>query len=509
MISDAQLVGTQTAPFTLDDDLLVSFLLYSYEASDLERCLLSIFEQRHISNFEVIICDDASHDGAWQIANRYARLHDGVITISRNSKCLGKEANRQKGLKMCKGDFGVELTSDALFDPAYVAHTIDRLRSDKFLKHHFIFQKRPDNIFIPTPTNRKKFAEHKRMPVPLVTVCIYNFNYGRYLRQCIDSVIAQSYERLEICFSDNASTDDSWEIALHYAERYPAKISLTRNRINFGPSVNLANCTLNMRGKYVLKLCSDDAIHPEFIQRCVAALEKHPEAAFAMVHRDIIDEEGRVTKEPPFYNQSCLIDGAEQAAVYMMSSVNASISQILYNLERAEAKRMAGNLNDRWFGDRLMDYHICCDSSVVYLSEPLLLNRVHGQSDGARMSGNLLQCMGEYVLLHQLADIAEGHQHMERARGRLQPGIEKLGRLCLRYCLRGLIGADEQAALRYFHLAIAVFPEVRADETFARLSRYWSSTPQEQRELVQQLAAEANLVTRAVSYPPPPGSIPL
>ena len=499
----------KTDVMSYSNDSMVSILLYNYEGSELGSCLESIFNHNYINNFEVVICDDHSLDGSWQIANHFAREYPGKVTLSRNNMSLGKRANRRKGLKLCKGKYCVELTSTAEFNPAYVRAAIDSLETDNFLEHSYISRLKRANTFIPSFNPVKVLSGHEIMRNPLVSVCIFNYNYGRYLRQCIESALHQTYEHIEICFSDNASTDDSWEIALEYAEKYPAKFSLIRNRMNFGPNVNLFNCDLNARGKYLLKLCSDDAIHPEFIERCVTALESNPEAAFAMVHRDIMDENGNCSPEPPFYDQSCLIPGPEQAAVYMMSSVNPCVSQILYVREKTESKRMAGNLNDRWFGDRIMDFHICCEYPIVYIKDPLLLNRVHGQSDGTSLDGNLMQCLGEYVLIHQLADIANNYVNMEAVQGRLQPGLEKLGRLCLRYCLRCLDRGDELAADRYFHLAVAFYPGIRDEENYIKLARYWSMPPAEREGLLRQLLKEANLVKRSVSYPPPPGSTPL
>jgi len=45
-------------------------------------------------------------------------------------------------------------------------------------------------------------------------------------------------------------------------------------------------------------------------------MEENPKLGFVMVHRAILDEHGYRMDEPPFYNQSCVIDGREQAAVY-------------------------------------------------------------------------------------------------------------------------------------------------------------------------------------------------
>jgi glycosyltransferase involved in cell wall biosynthesis len=514
MIPDGQHNQNETDYLSTCKDSLVSILLYNYEGRELYPCLHSIFDQHHINNFEVVLCDDASTDGAWQIATRFVRDHAEKVTISRNNISIGKDANRRKGLRLCKGEYCVELTSTAEFNPVYTALFINSLETDEIIENSQInrltlYKLKRANVFLPLYSPVKILPEHERVHHPLVSVCIFNFNYGRYLCQCLDSVFAQTYDNIEICFSDNASTDNSWEIALEYADKYPGKISLTRNRMNFGPSVNRYNCFLNQRGKYMLPLCSDDAMRPEFVERCVTALESHPDAAFAMVHRDIMDGDGQCSSEPPFYDKSCLIPGAEQAAVYMMSSVNPSVSQILYNIEKAQGMRSTGDVNDRWFGDRIADFHMCCYFPIVYIKEPLLLNRLHRHNDGARMDGNLLQCMTEYVLLHQLADMAENHKHMQKVRDRLQTGIEKLGHLCLRYCLRRLTVGDELSANRYFHLATAIFPGIRSDCTYTEFAGYWSSSPSDREKILEQLMKKANLEKRTISYSPPPGSIPL
>lgn len=498
----------ETVNMTRDIGPMVSILIYNYDGRMIEACLDSILHQQQIRNFEVVICDDASSDGAWGVATHYARIHSGKLTISRNNTCMGKRFSKRKGYQLCKGEYCVELTATDQFDPTYIKEVITSLKTDKFIQHAYINRLKRTNHFLPPYSPIQVLPEHAHSPHPFVSICIYNYNYGRYLRQCLESVFNQTYGNIEVCFSDNASSDDSWDIAMEFAEMYPGRISLTRNRANFGPNVNLYNCTLNIHGKYLLKLTSDDALQPNFIERCVSVLEAHPEAAFAMVHRDIMDADDKCIPEAPFYDQSCLIQGAEKAAVYMMSSVNPSISQIVYNIDKTEGKRMAGNLNDRWFGDRIMDFHICCDYPMIYIKEPLLLNRVHQGSDSSPLEDNLLQCMGEYVLLHQLADIAGNHEHMQSACERLQPAINKLGSLCLRYCLRCLLRGDDFGAGRYLHLSAAIFPEICADSTYLELTRYFASGPQAREEVLDGLKCKANLTTRTVSYPPPPGSIP-
>jgi hypothetical protein len=250
---------------------------------------------------------------------------------------------------------------------------------------------------------------------------------------------------------------------------------------------------------------------PKFVQTCVSALEGYPNAGFAMVHRTIIDKHGNRTEEPAFYNQSCLIPGGEQAAVYMMAAVNPCISQIMYRTQMAHGKDSDGRLGGSWYANRIKDFRICVELpavSMAYIKEPLLLNRVHAHNDSGRASENLIEVLGPWVLRHQFADIA-ANSNLSKVVDRLPQSLDKLSNLCLRYCVRFLCANAEVTALRYFHLAIAIMPSITADPTFKTIEEYWTANPQKRVSIVESLRSVENLATRNVSYDPPPGSIPL
>lgn len=495
-----------TVPLAPDCRPLVSIVVYNYDSSALAACLDSIFEQTRIRNFEVVICDDHTADGSWEMANAYMLRHPDRITLSRSQAPLGPEWSERKiSLQMVRGKYYVALSVDRPFDPDYVAQIIPILESDPLFVHSYIGKIKE---YRPAPLPTKPLPEMKRSTNPMVSVCVYNYQYGRFLGQCLESIKTQTYQNIEICFSDNGSTDDSWKIALEFSSRYPKRISLTRNRQNFGAQCNQDNTMFDALGKYIVFLCSDDAMRPNFIERCVNLLEKHPDAAFAMVHRDVIDDKSEVTSEPPFYDRTCLIPGDEQTTVYMMTSVNPSISQCLYRREKFLEKNLIGVHNSRWFGARILDFNLCCDYPMIYINEPLLLNRVHPMSEGAMIADNLLQCMGEYSLVHQFADKAASMGHLKTA-GRLDEAIEKIGKLCLRYCARFLLQNDETTARQYFRLAESIFPDVAGDGMYQMLSGYWHSpNANAKAAIVADIDRQANFSKRTVSYPAPPGSIP-
>ncbi|MEN6374034.1 MAG: glycosyltransferase family 2 protein [Smithella sp.] len=344
--------------------------------------------------------------------------------------------------------------------------------------------------------------------MPLVSVLIFNYNYGRYLRECVESVLSQTYDNVEIIFSDNASEDNSWAIMNEYLQKYPDIITITRNRRNFGVEANWLNCAANARGKYYVSLCSDDALMPDFVGRCVNALETHHEAAFAMVHRMIIDENSNRVEEPPFYNRSCLISGPEQAAVYMMAAVNPSVSQIMYNKLKTTGKSPHGtHLGARWYASRIMDFNICCEYPIAYIKDPLLLHRLHFENDSFKAADDLMEVIGPYVLHHQFAYIASHSPDLIKVVERLQPAIIKLSNLCLRYSSRSLCNGDERSALRYFHLAAAMCPDIKNESVFSQLQEYWLTDDNNKLCIKEKLRAADNLITRSVSYEPPADSL--
>lgn len=342
---------------------------------------------------------------------------------------------------------------------------------------------------------------------PLVSVRIHNYNYGRYLRECIDSALSQTYSNVEISFSDNASTDESWEIVLEYQERFPLLFNIARNRINFGPDANISNCIYPSKGKYSVQMCSDDTMEPQFLEKCVRTLESNPECAYVMVHRGIIDDNGIYSNEPPFYNCSCIIPGEEQAAVYMMAAVNPSISQIAYVTSRETLHRVDFSkvLAGRWYGARIMDFNLCCQYPVAYINEPLLNHRLHGSNDSQQAAANLIEILGPFLLYQQFAETAET-RNIGHVTDKLIQAQEKLGKLCLRYCARFLIAGNRTIAEQYYYLAVALFPAVKSESIFETIRTYWHSDPEERATIVRQLQADPNLLTRQISYDPPSGS---
>jgi glycosyltransferase involved in cell wall biosynthesis len=475
---------------------LFSILVYNYDGRHLRACLESIVGQSVLDNIEVIVIDDGTQDASWETALEFSRVHDGIVTVVRNRRIRGPEYNLENATRMAKGKFCVPLTDDQAFLPDYVRQCATALDADSTARFDSVFGRLTLDAERPSVTAK-----------PLVSILVFNYNYGRYLRQCLESAFTQTYDNIEVCFSDNASSDESWAIALEYAAKYPGSMTLTRNRQNFGSHANFNNCLYNAKGRYYVELCSDDALKPEMVERCVEVLEATPSAGFAMVHRTIMDEHGRTTEEPPFYNRSCVIPGPDQAAVYMVAAVNPCISQVMYRRAATKGKGGSESPAGRWYGTRLQDFRISCEYPMAYIKDPLLLHRVHSQSDAAQAAQNLIEIIGPFVLANEYSEIASQF-NLENVSRRLPEAVTKLAQLSLRYAVRALAQGDEVCAEKYWHLSFALAPPSPNDRTAAALRDYMSADPQRKKEILQALTGAANVVTRSVSYDPPPSAVP-
>ncbi|HLH11931.1 MAG TPA: glycosyltransferase [Methylovirgula sp.] len=99
--------------------------------------------------------------------------------------------------------------------------------------------------------------------LPLLSFVIVNYNYGRFLRACVESIMTQTYSNIECVVVDNASTDNSMSVLEDLTRRYPP-LKLLRNEENIGQTAACAAGFALTRGSYVAFIDADDFLLPNF-----------------------------------------------------------------------------------------------------------------------------------------------------------------------------------------------------------------------------------------------------
>jgi len=129
-------------------------------------------------------------------------------------------------------------------------------------------------------------------PEPLVSIVTPVHNEAEFLAECIESVLAQTYQNWEYTIVDNCSTDRSVDIARQYAAKdRRIRVSVNTQFLRAIQNFNRALRQISPASKYCKIVLGDDWIFPECLERMVALGESHPSVgivgAYALAGRQI------------------------------------------------------------------------------------------------------------------------------------------------------------------------------------------------------------------------------
>lgn len=128
----------------------------------------------------------------------------------------------------------------------------------------------------------------------LISVIIPVFNVEKYLSKCIDSVISQTYENIEIILVDDGSADSSGEICEFYKEK-DKRIQVI-HKINGGLS-DARNSGLEIaRGEYVVFIDSDDYVDANYLMKMYLAISRM-QADLVICNYCLVDDKGKSINE--------------------------------------------------------------------------------------------------------------------------------------------------------------------------------------------------------------------
>lgn len=108
------------------------------------------------------------------------------------------------------------------------------------------------------------------------------YNAERYLSACLDSLVGQTLRDIQIICIDDASTDNSWNILQHYAER-DCRIELIRLDTNAGQAHARNEGLRRVRGRYIGFVDSDDWLSPDCLQQALETFAQHPQTGCVLL----------------------------------------------------------------------------------------------------------------------------------------------------------------------------------------------------------------------------------
>lgn len=135
------------------------------------------------------------------------------------------------------------------------------------------------------------------MTVPLVTIGIPTYNRAKgYLREALESALAQTYPHIEIVVADNCSTDGTGAVVASYAD---PRVRYFRHDPGIKPNDNFNFCLQQAKGAYFLLLHDDDKVDGDFVATCMEAADNKTDVGIVRTGTRTIDARGNVIGEGP------------------------------------------------------------------------------------------------------------------------------------------------------------------------------------------------------------------
>ena len=215
----------------------------------------------------------------------------------------------------------------------------------------------------------------------MVSIIIPSYNHEKYIRQCIDSVINQTYKEWELIIIDDGSKDSSNEIIASYTDPrihyYQQENAGAHNTINRGLEM--------AKGEYLSILNSDDLYHPQRLEKALHHFSLHPDIELISTWLEIIDAEGKkLGMKQAWHNmepwkirnkQQTFASSDDYAMNALMSNFVSTTSNMIF--KRSVYEKTGGMRNLRFAHDWDFLLRVCAAHRCYDLKEPLVSYRVH------------------------------------------------------------------------------------------------------------------------------------
>lgn len=230
---------------------------------------------------------------------------------------------------------------------------------------------------------------------PLVSVIIPNYNYARYLRERMDSVLNQTFRDFEVIILDDASIDESIQIIEEYRE-HPLVTNVVLNEKNSGSPFKQWKKGIQLaRGKYIWIAEADDVADPHFLETTVFLAEKYSDTSVCHVGSKIIDSHSLPVKKDlnkwgyRIKKKYAMFDGTDYANhnLYWRNCI-CNASGVLFRREYAIRNIESSCWEMRYSGDWLFWFEMSLQGHVIEVYQ--ILNSFRRHEKSVTSSGNQL-----------------------------------------------------------------------------------------------------------------------
>ena len=212
---------------------------------------------------------------------------------------------------------------------------------------------------------------------PKISVCIPVYNGSEYIRDCIKSILSQSFTDFELILVNDASTDDSKKIIQSYDD---PRIKYFENDCNLGLIGNWNKCLEHSWGDYICIFHQDDIMSPKNLEKKAAVLDSEKQVGLVYSDTLVIDKMGKIKSNHWFNLIDPNVDFIRPGQSFFdLMFVNLNIICCPSVMARRECYEKVGGFDARlpFSVDMEMWMRIALFYDVAYLSQPLIEYRFH------------------------------------------------------------------------------------------------------------------------------------
>lgn len=248
------------------------------------------------------------------------------------------------------------------------------------------------------------------------SVLIPVYNAEKYLVNCIESIIKQRYNNIEIILVDDGSTDKSGGICDEYAEKYDC-IKVFHQK-NTGQFIARQRCLSYSTGDYCIFIDADDYWEPDLLEKVQNVINKH-KCDVVMFDRKNVFGDTVVDVHLPFDNESVFTNENKEQLYKMLIEENTLNNLVLKAFKRTLSK---DNVSDYGFEgvcyaeDAFKSACLIKEANkIVYLSDCLYNYRL-GIGVTAHKSADLVEkvALANSLILKLLSNCAEGFENYKK-----------------------------------------------------------------------------------------------
>lgn len=228
------------------------------------------------------------------------------------------------------------------------------------------------------------------MSAPLVSILIPTHERPDYLREALDSALAQTLGDFEVIISDNGASEASLEALREVVAADPRVRHLRCPERNHYLD-NWLNALAHARGEYIAFLMDDDRFHPQKLERMVPLLAGNPDIGLVTSFRELIDARGQtippLPETAPLFGADAVLRGQELGDRVLLTGANVIGEPTTVLMRRADLGAGFGFFAGRQYqvlSDVATWLRLMHGRRVVYLREPMSQFRLHGGQDQRR-----------------------------------------------------------------------------------------------------------------------------